>query len=349
MGSDADRPDLQLRVEAGAYRGKPVDFAVIGPWTRADRVQAPERSRGERVGQVFSVILILSLLVGGILQARRSVQRGHADTRGAWRVALYVFATLFCAWVLSENHSKALDREYRMFITFLGLALFIGGLVWVLYVALEPLVRRRWPDSLISWNRLLAGRFRDPRIGRDILIGMVTGVVGCLLTALQVSIPGWLGKPPPQPIAVELSGLESFPHAVAVLLLSQPNSIFLPMALVFLLIALQLLLRRQWLAVAAVLLLFLPVIGAGGENPVVDYVIASIGFGIVLFVLVRYGLLAAIAASFVSAILASFPATTDTGSWYAPVTAFEAIILAALCAFAVWTSLGGMAGLRSRS
>ncbi len=30
---------------------------------------------------------------------------------------------------------------------------------WVLYVALEPYVRRRWPQSLISKDRLLAGEF----------------------------------------------------------------------------------------------------------------------------------------------------------------------------------------------
>ena len=50
-----------------------------------------------------------------------------------------------------------------------GLALvssFFGNLTWTLweglslftlYLGLEPFVRRRWPDSLISWSRLLAG------------------------------------------------------------------------------------------------------------------------------------------------------------------------------------------------
>jgi hypothetical protein len=37
--------------------------------------------------------------------------------------------------------------------------------------ALEPYLRRRWPERIISWNRLLAGEFRDPLVGRDILIG----------------------------------------------------------------------------------------------------------------------------------------------------------------------------------
>src|SRR5204863_4868336 len=28
-----------------------------------------------------------------------------------------------------------------------------------------------WPEMLISWTRLLAGRFSDPMVGRDVLAG----------------------------------------------------------------------------------------------------------------------------------------------------------------------------------
>jgi hypothetical protein len=35
-------------------------------------------------------------------------------------------------------------------------------------------VRRRWPATLVSWSRLLAGRFRDPLVGRDVLAGSRT-------------------------------------------------------------------------------------------------------------------------------------------------------------------------------
>jgi hypothetical protein len=38
---------------------------------------------------------------------------------------------------------------------------------WILYVALEPGVRRMWPDIFIGGTRLLAGRIRDPLVGRD--------------------------------------------------------------------------------------------------------------------------------------------------------------------------------------
>ena len=37
-------------------------------------------------------------------------------------------------------------------------------------------VRRRWPQTMISWSRLLTGQFRDPLVGRDILFGVMLGV-----------------------------------------------------------------------------------------------------------------------------------------------------------------------------
>src|SRR5579872_4521635 len=41
-----------LRVEAAAWRGKPVYFAMIGPWTRPARMQPYQQTRGEKAGDV---------------------------------------------------------------------------------------------------------------------------------------------------------------------------------------------------------------------------------------------------------------------------------------------------------
>jgi hypothetical protein len=42
-----------------------------------------------------------------------------------------------------------------------GQALTFAGLLWLIYIALEPFVRRRWPHMLVSWTRLLSGAFGD--------------------------------------------------------------------------------------------------------------------------------------------------------------------------------------------
>ena len=46
---------------------------------------------------------------------------------------------------------------------------------WVSYMAIEPAFRRLWPRMLTSWVRLIDGRLTDPRVGRDLLIGTLTG------------------------------------------------------------------------------------------------------------------------------------------------------------------------------
>ncbi len=41
---------------------------------------------------------------------------------------------------------------------------------------------------LISWSRLLAGRFRDPLVGRDALFGIIIGIVLNLIYVLSWNI-----------------------------------------------------------------------------------------------------------------------------------------------------------------
>ena len=54
--------------------------------------------------------------------------------------------------------------------------------LWFVYLALEPEVRSRWPHSIVTWNRLLAGKWLDAQVGSQILIGAAlgSGVMGLL-------------------------------------------------------------------------------------------------------------------------------------------------------------------------
>ena len=44
---------------------------------------------------------------------------------------------------------------------------------WLFYVALEPYVRRNWPDALVSWSRFCNRKFQDPVVASHILVGIV--------------------------------------------------------------------------------------------------------------------------------------------------------------------------------
>ena len=76
----------------------------------------------------------------------------------------------------------------------------------MIYVALEPFVRRFWPHSLLGWSRLLSGRVRDARVGRETLIGVLFGVALALRDVVRATLLPWLGYAAPRvPFA---SGLE---------------------------------------------------------------------------------------------------------------------------------------------
>src|SRR5439155_7953874 len=69
-----------------------------------------------------------------------------------------------------------------------------------LYIALEPHLRRIWPETMIGWSRLLAGSFRDPRVGRDVLAGVLVAIGDGLILALHTMLRRWSGRPPQFPV-----------------------------------------------------------------------------------------------------------------------------------------------------
>jgi hypothetical protein len=100
--------------------------------------------------------------------------------RGAVRVGSAVAILGLLGWLFTAHHVST-DAERELLGEAMASALFSGFLFWVVYLALEPWVRRYWPQALISWSRLLDGRFRDPMIGRDLLFAVPFGLAWALL------------------------------------------------------------------------------------------------------------------------------------------------------------------------
>ena len=187
-----------MRIEAAAYRGKPVYFELIGPWTRPSRMEPYHETAGERVFLVIFIILFLAVLVGSAILARRNLRLGRGDRRGAFHVAAFVFVAWTAAWFFGAHHVPSF-AEVRLFIEFLVWGCGWSGFTWLLYIALEPYVRRRWPATLVSWSRLLGGNVRDPLVGRDVLVGCLLCSSTTVLGSLLWFVPVWLGYPPAQP------------------------------------------------------------------------------------------------------------------------------------------------------
>ena len=59
VGSYAEEPGTELRLEAAYWRGRAVFFEVIGPWSRPGRLQSRELTRREQWGQAVIVFCFL--------------------------------------------------------------------------------------------------------------------------------------------------------------------------------------------------------------------------------------------------------------------------------------------------
>src|SRR2546423_1370550 len=207
-GHHPGQPDSPMRVEAAAFQGRPVWFTIVNPWDRPTRQQQAEESPGERVIQAFFVTIFFVILLGAALLARHNLRMGRGDRKGAFRLAAFAFVLGTVSWLFAAHHVSDVGGEFTLFIESLAWTLMLACLLWLVYVALEPFVRRRWPGRIISWNRLLAGGFGDPLVGRDVLLGALFGFCAVALDYLQTLAPQWLGMPATTPQAAH-------PHAFA--------------------------------------------------------------------------------------------------------------------------------------
>ena len=232
-----------LRVEAAALGGRPVAFMATGPWRKPWRM--PEPSQGhESLTVMLLFTLAFCILGGAALVARANLREGRGDQAGATRLAACMFAVLMALWVC-QVHLVASIGLPAMFLIAICTSVFYGVLLWTIYLALEPFVRKRWPQVLVSWTNVLAGHVRDPVVGRDVLVGLLLGVGWVLLIRgvdLATSVRAFVDFPGEMAL---LAGLRS---TLGVVLQVVPYAMRNVLLYFFLLFLLRVLLRSQWLA-----------------------------------------------------------------------------------------------------
>jgi hypothetical protein len=178
------RPDLRVRVEAAAYRGRPTSMLLLGPWSRPTRMAPIARSTSQVVLSGIVSIVIVVLTVAALMIARYNLKAQRADRRGATRLALFVMLGYAVMWLISAHHVPDVQQEVSLFLRNFGGVLIDASVLCITYLALEPYVRRFWPDGILGWTRLLSGYLRDPRVGRDVLTGcVITVALGLWATA----------------------------------------------------------------------------------------------------------------------------------------------------------------------
>jgi len=326
-----------LRVEAAAWRGKPVYFSMIGPWTTPDRSQYSNLNARQHASQIMEVILSILLLTGGALIARRNYAAGKVDLHGALRLASAVLVIEIAIWVCRDHFIPTL-ATFGRFIICLSTGLFLSAAIWALYLALEPYVRRRWPQAIISWSRLMAGRWRDPLVGRDVLWGVIMGVgwtvvVGIGLVALKrEGAPPHLGNQ-----TVLLGGRQ----AMGIWLMEIVQCIVATLQLFFIMFLLRVVLRNKWLAMLGFVAIFATQNTLANDHPQYMAPVWLVVFSIAAYAVTRFGLITLAVAIFTANILLNIPYTLDFSNWYAPAAFAVLLSFVAIAGWGFYTSLGG--------
>jgi serine/threonine-protein kinase len=342
-GRYPDAPEIPIRIEAAALRGRPIAFRVVEPWTQVSTTAQPGWVRSWEVVsanwlRVAHIGFHSSLLLGLGLLARRNLRSGRGDRRFAFRLASVLFVMVVLQWLLAAHHVPE-RSEFELFFGALYRGFFAFALGWLFYIVLEPYARRLWPRALISWVRLLDGRVRDPQLGRDVLIGCLWGVGNGLLLELNRLAPAWRGSGPSSPDLpahpATLLALRGIREALAELLAVQVNITTHVLFLLVALLLLRFLLRRTWLAIAAHWAGYVLVYSSA-------FGFAPIAFWITLwhFFFFRYGWVTILVGTFIADLLIGFPLTSDLSAWHAHATILAAAACLGLAGYGFRVSLG---------
>ena len=327
-GSWETNPQDPIRVETAAYLGQPIFFRISGPWTRPE--EHSSWSAGIFTFATFLFYLVV-LPIGTGLLAWRNARLRRGDQRGAFKLAGFAFLCMFLGSVAGNNHVPTF-AEITILFSGLRDALIAAVIFWALYMAVEPVVRRRSPATLIAWNRLLDGRLRDQLIGGEVLAGLALGIVGMYVLYL-VRIPFI------EPVAPRL-----VPNGGAFLSLwcwNTVTSVCIGLTTAFVLNLLLLLVRRQWLAVSIFVIAMTIVMASGG--PLIAAVRPFVLLLMIVYALMRFGVLAAVAFNYVHNVVLAFPLTTNPSAWYAPPAM---LAIASVCALAIYAFQATFAGRR---
>jgi hypothetical protein len=272
-----------------------------------------------------------------LLFAFLNLKRGRGDRVGARRLAWAAFILQMITFFFRTHFVASTDLIGNMFLA-VATSLLYAGAMWLLYIALEPYVRRNWPQTIISWTRLVSGKIRDPLVGRDIVSGVLLGISWVLIFEIGNLFFIRLGG------ALQLGSSDlvgGFREAIGYYFNVATNSIQGALAFFLMLVLIKFIVRNQWLALAIFVGIELTPHLLGSEHIILDFVVWALVYGIAALAVVRFGLIALGVGVFLADVLLNVPYSLDFSNWYA---AHNLLIVFSFFAIGVWgfyLSLGG--------
>jgi hypothetical protein len=247
------------------------------------------------------------------------------------------------AWIVGAHHRASL-AEINSFFRVFGNILLNAALLWSMYVALEPYGRRFWPDGLLGWTRLFSGHVRDPRIGREILIGCALGGVLMILDVLRGIGPYLIGRPPGTPgTGGDVSALSSAGDLVVSWSDQVYGSIQTALIVVLVFVALRLVVKRTWIATAiGVTLVTLAVMQNVPIGGIVwmHAIIQLLTISTITFAIFRFGLLVTTVMMLIDNIPTAVPVVHGP-SWATLPGTLSILLVAAVACFGFYAARAG--------
>ena len=239
-------------------------------------------------------------------------------------------------------YSNLFIESDRLALLF-AISLYNAAAVWLFYIALEPYIRRFWPQLLIGWTRLIAGRVRDPLVGRDILVGVATGTIGAFLIDSRQLVPYLLGLRAPMTDLTGALMLLGPRHVIGVGLQTVRSALGVAIQIVGVVVFLKIFIRRTWIVMLLSALIVLPIAVNGTfvrEQWALELLVSGLGIALGMTVLLRFGLLSIVVMFYTFLLIEAFPLTSDFSRPYASISAGLVAAIAALSIFGFVASRG---------
>ena len=242
-------------------------------------------------------------------------------------------------WAASAHHVPSVEHEVRSFTAACAQGLMFAAMAAIVYLAVEPYVRRRMPELMIGWARLLEGRLRDPRVGRDVLAGAVMGIASALILHASNALPTWLPILGQTTVFPHPWMLEGGRHALGALIVVASVSLVSALSSFFVLFLLRVALKREWVSLVAMMIL-MSLANLGGENVALETPFAVFQGVLMAWALGRVGLLAGATMWFYRIVFSSVPLPIHGAAPYALTTMLVFGLMLALAGYAMRISVG---------
>jgi hypothetical protein len=293
---------------------------------------------GNRFAAIVFGILGVSTLLFSLYCAYRNLRSGRGDRRGALRFAFISYAVSFVFLMLTSHHLYDVGYEWEWLEASIGTAAGVPLTMAVFYLALEPYIRRTWPELLVSWTRILSGEFTDPLVGRDVFLGILLGAAHVSLWVGLVAAPFFLpirGETP----YFEPTTLGSTPAFLGDTIQKFNDSLTNSIGALSVMFLIGKLTKRKWIA-ATTAGLFWTVLNVSGYNYSLEVPVALGSGAIAAYAIGRLGLLATFSMFASILVLWGTPFSFDFSRWYAARGVFVLLVALGLAFYGMRISLG---------